>query len=61
MPEMTQAVFHNTLRKLLNLDHTDVPFLNLTQWGKFQGDPFRFFIRADDETANKIWTVLEAR
>jgi hypothetical protein len=57
---MTQAEFSNTLRKLFNLDHSDVPFLSATQWPKFRDDPVRFFIKADDETLDRLWTRLQA-
>ena len=30
-------------------------------WDRFQADPFRFFIRCDDEKAAKIWSIIEKR
>ena len=56
---MTQAEFHNGLRRLLNLDHSDLPFLSKARWKEFRNDPFRFFILTDDVTAAKIWGVME--
>lgn len=31
------------------------------KWQRFREDPFRFLIRCDDETADKIWSVIERR
>lgn len=31
------------------------------RWGAFRSNPAEFMIRADDETAAKIWAVAEKR
>lgn len=58
---MNKAEFHNALRILLNLDRDDLPFLDGRAWQRFRTDPFRFFIRADDPTADRLWAAIEAR
>lgn len=64
---MTLAEFHNGLRILLNLDrHVLVqagvlPHGDHNAWGTFTRDPYRFFIRADDATAEKLWTLMQTR
>ena len=58
---MTQAEFHNGLRTLRCLDRGELKFLTGPQWISFARDPYRFFIRCDDETADKIWNALVDR
>lgn len=64
---MTFAEFHNGLRVLLNIDQLDLvragilPANNINAWGEFRRDPFRWFIRADDEKAHKLWALVEGR
>jgi hypothetical protein len=57
--------FHNALRILLSTDRVDLDDaglpLNNADWAKFQADPFRFFIKANDTTAQKLWALVEAR
>jgi hypothetical protein len=61
------ADFHNMLRIMTSLDAHDLEAAGVIQrgdhnaWGTFRRDPFRWFIRADDETARKLWTVIERR
>lgn len=55
---MTFEQFHNGLRKLMNLEWEQLPFLNDSQKDNFFANPHTFFIRADDETARAIWDVL---
>lgn len=31
------------------------------KWARFERDPFDFLIRADDPTAQAIWSIIEAR
>lgn len=55
---MTFEFAHNFLRKLMNVEWGQLPFLNDGQKDNFFANPHTFFIRADDETARKIWDVL---
>ncbi len=34
---------------------------DLDQWQQFRDSPYLFFIRCDDETADKIWRVIHRR
>ena len=64
---MRMADFHNMLRIMVSLDLPDLTAAgviarnDLKAWNSFRTDPFRWFIRADDETARKLWTVIERR
>ena len=58
---MTKHEFHNTLRKLFNIEWSQLSFLTDSQKDNFFENPPRFFIAADDETADKIWALLFAR
>jgi len=58
---MTLREFHNGLRVLASIDRHEVPFLSVAHWERFRGDPYRFFIRADDPTADAIWAVIIRR
>jgi hypothetical protein len=55
------------LRILVSLDLPDLTAAGVMRagdhnaWGTFRRDPFRWFIRADDETACKVWTLIERR
>ncbi|WP_100961001.1 hypothetical protein [Bosea sp. FBZP-16] len=55
---MTFEFAHNFLRKLMNVEWEQLPFLTEAQRDNFFANPHTFFIRADDETARKIWEVL---
>lgn len=55
---MTKHEFHNTLRKLFNIEWSQLSFLTESQKDNFFENPPRFFIAADDETADKIWALL---
>jgi len=54
-------------RVLLNLDRGELeraavlPRGDHNAWGTFHRDPFRWFIRADDATAEKLWGLVERR
>ena len=60
------AEFHNALRILLNLDFRDLVEAGILQphddanWERFQRDPFRYFIRAGDVTAERLWGLIES-
>lgn len=61
------AEFHNALRILLNLDFRDLVQAGILQphddarWEQFQHDPFRYFIRAGDATAERLWGLIASR
>lgn len=64
---MTHGEFHHGLRILVNIDRDQLVNAGLIKphdhnaWGEFRRDPFRWFIRADDERAEKLWTLIERR
>lgn len=64
---MDFATFHNALRVLLNLDRDELeaagvlPPRDHNAWGTFHRDPFRWLIRADDASAQKLWTLIDRR
>lgn len=64
---MTLREFHNALRILMNIDRDDLERAGIigradhNAWGTFTRDPFRWFIRADDVTAEKLWRLIERR
>lgn len=31
------------------------------EWRKFRADPYRYLIRCDDDTAEKIWSIMVRR
>lgn len=56
------ASFHNSLRILQNVEMSD--FLNAAigdyaAWRSFSNDPYRFFIRANDTTVNRLWALIQ--
>ena len=62
-PEL--RVFHNRLRKLLNIDMSQLVNAGVISsddtgaWLSFCDNPWRFFIRCDDDQAEKIWAIME--
>lgn len=61
MSGVRQRDFHNLLRVMLGIDHHEVSFMSGDVYTAFARDPYRFFIRCDDETADKIWAAVEKR
>jgi hypothetical protein len=59
--------FHNRLRVLTSIDMHELVDAgviergDVTEWGRFTRDPFRWLIRADDASAEKLWTIIEKR
>ena len=55
--------FHNGMRILLNIESFDLAMANIDRDAQkqFLEDPLRFFIRCDDETADKLWAIIERR
>lgn len=64
---MTLREFSNALRVLLSIDKHELEAAGVIRhadhnaWGTFHRDPYRFFIRADDATAEKLWALIERR
>lgn len=55
--------FHNALRILLNIEPYEIveAGIDAKHWPAFSADPHRFFIRCDDETADRLWAIVERR
>jgi hypothetical protein len=67
---MNKAEFHNALRILWSIDlfelqgvglWVDPDPLAMKRWESFRDNPYDFFIRCDDETADKIWAIIQRR
>ena len=72
---MELADFHNRLRVLTSIDMKELVEAGViarpeypNYWGdvrkaydRFAADPFRWFLRTDDETAEKLWALIEKR
>jgi hypothetical protein len=64
---MTLPQFHSGLRALLNIDRHDLVAAGVfdaadaTEWVRFRDDPFRWFIRAPDAKAEKLWALVQGR
>jgi hypothetical protein len=54
---MTQHEFREALAKLRFVDCH--PWMGEAFWRMFQDDPAKGFLRADDETAAKIWELIK--
>lgn len=59
--------FHNRLRIMVGIDRQELVNAgairadDVNAWESFRFDPYRYFIRIDDEAAMKIWSVIEHR
>ncbi len=66
-PEMVAGLraFRDRLRILDSIDFDELAMHSiiddLVVWQAFRRDPFRWLIRADDERAERIWQLIEAR
>jgi len=62
---MTLRRFHNALRILIGIDLDELRTAGVViaddQWISFRDDPYRWFIRASDSDAEKVWKIIEAR
>lgn len=61
MRDANLRAFHNTVRKLYNIEWEQLVFLTDVQKDNFFENPPMFFIRADDETAAKLWDVMHPK
>lgn len=61
---MNRAEFSNALRIMTSLDRHELedagilPKGDHNAWGTFRRDPFRWFIRADDAAASKLFILI---
>ena len=68
---MTLDEFHNALRVMTSIDFHELVGAGVMvesdvrgefcQWDKFRRDPYRWMIRADDETAERLWGIIQKR
>lgn len=66
---MNLAEFHNGLRILSSIDFHELVAAGAitddrdgeTEWEQFRLNPWRYFIAADDDQAEKIWAVVSQR
>lgn len=62
---MTFAEFRNALCVLASIDEHELVDAGLTlstlAWTDFAQNPWRYIVRADDETAAKIWSIIQRR
>ena len=59
--------FHNALRILTSIDRDELERAGVIKkddhnaWATFRRDPFRWAIRADDDTYMKLWAIIKER
>lgn len=57
--------FLNRVRTLYCIDAHELEAAGLAlsadQWRAFRTNPTGFLVQADDETARKVWSIIEAR
>ena len=58
--------FHTRLRIMRSIDRHELIAAgaidnSIAAWLRFDENPHDFFIRADDRTAQAIWSIIEAR
>lgn len=64
---MMRARFHNALRILRAIDQFEMVDAKVTNMGfaeiyeKFAANPYRWFIHASDDDAEKVWQIIERR
>jgi hypothetical protein len=64
---MELRAFHNRLRIMIGIDRDELERAGViargdhNAWGTFTRDPFRWLIRCDDATAEKLWALIERR
>lgn len=65
--EVSFQVFHNRLRILLSIDRHEAIAAgalaadDVAGWKALQGNPFRFFIHANDGQAAALWNIIGKR
>lgn len=64
---MDKADFHNRLRVMRSIDRHELVEAgalapdDLAGWEAFDKDPYRWFIRAPDAEADRLWSIIERR
>lgn len=62
---MTLSQFHNALRVLNSIDWYELEAAGVEsvegRWASFQQDPYRWFIKASDADAAKVFSIIEGR
>ncbi len=59
--------FHNALRIMRGIDAHELETAGIIKagdhnaWGTFTRNPYTWFIRADDDTARKLFALIESR
>ena len=59
--------FHNRLRVMASIDFSELDEAGVieiddhAEWAVFREDPYRWFLRADDDRAQKLWLLIERR
>jgi len=71
MTDLTFSRFHNALRIMRAIDHSELIKENawhgLTgaqiedEWKAFRDHPYRYFVACEDDTAQAIWRIIESR
>jgi len=56
--------FHNALRILIHFNFDDLRAAgvldDLTEFRRFDDDPYRFFVRAEDARAAALWALIQS-
>jgi len=64
---MRFAEFHNALRILISIDRGElvdagvIAPLDKVEWPKFRDNPWRWFIAASDDQAQRVFAIIERR
>lgn len=66
-----KLAFYNACRILMNLDMDELVRAGVlragifggagSEWHRFNSDPLTFLAKLDDPTADKLWTLIQAR
>ena len=64
---MDLSDFHNRLRIMIGIDMSELVNAGVIRaneferWYEFRDNPFHWLIRTDDESAAKLWVLIERR
>lgn len=67
MSDLSLRCFHNALRIMHSLDRTELVRGGViaaddgSGWHRFRSNPATFMVKADDETAARLWRLIEGR
>ena len=65
--ETELRIFHNRLRILTSIDKHELVEAGVLadddtlRWKEFQKDPYRVFVRCNDETCTKLFGIIQRR